>query len=82
MVNLWTMTHDNLLPDVQMVMEEELKELKELNDDLQQKLSSAEEKRDNAMESHSKEIAKSNEKVLYYRVKYLFSHTSSHTPVL
>ena len=50
----------------QMVIEEELKELKELNDDLQQKLTSAEEKCDNAVESHSKEIAKSNEKVLTF----------------
>ena len=50
--------------NAQMVIEEELKELKELNDDLQQKLTSAEEKCDNAMENYSKEIAKSNEKVL------------------
>jgi hypothetical protein len=46
-----------------MVMEEELKELKELNEDLQQKLSAAEEMCDSAVESHSKEIAKSNEMV-------------------
>ena len=47
-----------------MVMEEEMKELKELNEDLQQKLTSVEQMYDTAVESHSKEIAESNERVL------------------
>lgn len=53
-----------------MVLEEELKELKQLNEDLQQKLTSAEEKYDNAVESHSKEITESNEKVYTYLHKW------------
>ena len=47
-----------------MVMEEELRELKELNEDLQQKLTSAEEMYETTVESHSKEIAESIEKVI------------------
>lgn len=46
-----------------MVMEEELKELKEFNEDLQQKLASAEEMYETTVESHSREITESNEKV-------------------
>ena len=46
-----------------MVMEEELRELKELNNDLQQKLTSAEHRYENTVEKHCKEVAESNEKV-------------------
>ena len=45
-------------------MEEELKELKQLNEEFRQKLTSVEELYDNTVESHSKEIAESNERVL------------------
>ena len=48
---------------MQMVMEEELRELKELNEDLQQKLTTAEQMYERSMEKHCKEIAVSNEKV-------------------
>ena len=66
-----------------MVIEEELKELKELNNDLQQKLTCAEEKCDNAVESHSKEIAKSNEKVLTFLGGiFIQSHFILYTTVL
>lgn len=47
-----------------MVMEEELRELKKLNEDLQQKLTSSEEIYETTVESHFKEIAESIEKVI------------------
>ena len=57
-------------------MEEELKQLKELNEGLQQKLASAEEMYDMAVENHSKVTAESNEKVLAYKTKKITSHYS------
>lgn len=67
--------------NAQMVIEEELKELKQLNDDLQQKLISAQEKCDNAVESHSKKVAKSNEKVLAL-LGGIFIHPIHHSAVI
>ena len=61
-------------------MEEELKQLKELNEGLQQKLASAEEMYDTAVENHSKVTAESNEKVLTYKTKKNYITLFSHTP--
>ena len=46
-------------------MEEELRELKGLNEDLQKKLTSAEQIYESAVQSHCREITEYQEKVAY-----------------
>ena len=61
-----------------MVVEEELKELKELNINLRQKLTSVEEMYDNVVESHSKEITESNERVYTCLDRIFTTHIQLH----